>query len=62
MALPRDRGTHDLLRYYRRINYDASHSSSAVSNSEATEKHEENQTGARERTRTWAISVSDSES
>jgi hypothetical protein len=50
-----DRGTASFLRRYRRIIYDAFRSSSPFSKSEAAEKYDENQTGARERNRNRVI-------
>jgi len=54
----RDRRSANVLRRRRRIIYDARRSSSPISNLEAFEKHEENQPGARERTRTSTVNLS----
>jgi hypothetical protein len=47
-----DRRGESVLRWSRRINYHAGQGSSPVSGSESIEKHEENKSGAQERTRT----------
>src|SRR5882762_9135224 len=54
----RDRHSSNVLRRRRRINYDARRSSSPTPSLEAFEKHEDNQSGARERTRTGTVNFS----